>query len=719
MTSAGASLQAMPGPSRFERAWHICVFCAFAFSEPLFEALTQQFVYLHDLNAGWVGIGYVLFLLMVLIPAGWVLLDQLAVSVSTQIGGRGCNLILTLLMGLVWLSFLRPFMRFQFLESECLVWLASLVLATAGAFLSIQLYQGSRWVRRWVSVASLGIVCFPGMFVYLYGCLSQVPERSAPVPVERPVPVVMVVFDELSGTTLMNVDLQVDAKNFPQFGRLAGMSTWYRQASTVHNRTDVAVPALLSGQFPTVKRPALESEYPGNLFRVIHDTGAFEMTVFEPVTRLCPGELKHHHHVHRSSVQKLWLLTQTLAAVYPRLIFPNDMPIAFPPISRLWFGLSEDPEHHEDKITGLYRPGPFADRARQLQEFVESQHTAEKPPFSFMHVELPHLPWRFLPSGRTYNFDQEKSFQPAGALGELAEDWGTETAIVARNEHRYLQQVRFIDRFMGDLLDRLQQTGLLDQCLLIVTADHGVSFRPGHSRRVPDEVNLPEILSVPLFVKLPGQTAGRVSDSNIQSVDILPTIADLLGITLTEPVDGVPISRDTVRPRKTLYFDDGMTVLEPAIPRLKAAVERRTAIFGDDLTDVPPRSACTHFDWHGRPSNGFTIDDQPLASLRIEPAVRDVSETGSEFLPCLVAGTLDPREIAESPVDLVVAVNGVIRDSGPTFRKGRGRGGFEFLLPESTVQQRPCQLELFHVVNAAADRPRLRRLGKWNVGERL
>ena len=55
------------------------------------------------------------------------------------------------------------------------------------------------------------------------------------------------------------------------------------------------------------------------------------------------------------------------------------------------------------------------------------------------------------------------------------------------------------------LLDRLAETGVLDQCLLIVTSDHGVSFRPGHSRRLPDPDNLADIASVPLFIKLPGQ----------------------------------------------------------------------------------------------------------------------------------------------------------------------------------------------------------------------
>ena len=39
-------------------------------------------------------------------------------------------------------------------------------------------------------------------------------------------------------------------------------------------------------------------------------------------------------------------------------------------------------------------------------------------------------------------------------------------------------------------------------------------------------------MSVPLFIKLPGQTEGRIDDRNVESVDILPTIADVLGISI-------------------------------------------------------------------------------------------------------------------------------------------------------------------------------------------
>ncbi len=717
MSSQVASAAAVPKRPGWERPLHIGVLCAFAFSEPLFAALTQQFVYLHDLQAGWSEIGSVLLLLLVVVPLIWVLLDQLAILCAARFGGHGQDAVFTLLLILVWLSLMRPFMRFDYLEVRALIFLVSFPIALAGAVLSTLLYRRMSWVRRWLSIAAVGMICFPGMFVWQFASLRKAEAHPTSVAIANAVPVVMIVFDEFSGTTLMNRDLQIDSQRFPQFARLAEISTWYRQASTVHTRTDIAVPALLSGQFPVAARPPLDGEYPGNLFRVIHGTQAYDMTAYEPVTRLCPPELMHREVTRRTRLDKLRLIMSTLIAVYPRLILPNDTPLDFPPISKLWFGLPEKADQKSTFATGLHRPNPFVERREQLESFLKSMQTAsEKPKFCFLHVEVPHLPWCFLPSGHVYNFDELNSFQPPGGEGEIGESWINDTGLIARNEHRYLQQLGFADRFLGQVLDLLQEIDLLDHCLLLVTADHGVSYRPGHSRRVPDATNLADLLSIPLFVKMPDQTSGLISDDNVESVDILPTIADVLGIELSHPVDGTSISQATRRPRKTLYYDHTMTAVEPAIPQLKAAVNRHRDLFEGIPFDQPPLLSVTHPEWRGRPTTEFVVEERHVASLHIMPAARNSTELGPHFVPCLVAGSLNTRDF-QDPVDLIIAVNGIIRDSGLTFVRERGFHSFEFLLPESAIDATPSQIELFHVAQSAEKPVRLQRLHQWTVNE--
>ena len=50
-------------------------------------------------------------------------------------------------------------------------------------------------------------------------------------------------------------------------------------------------------------------------------------------------------------------------------------------------------------------------------------------------------------------------------------------------QQRHLLQAGFTDRFIGNLIDRLQAQGIYEESLIIVTADHGSSFRHGMPRR--------------------------------------------------------------------------------------------------------------------------------------------------------------------------------------------------------------------------------------------
>jgi sulfatase-like protein len=88
---------------------------------------------------------------------------------------------------------------------------------------------------------------------------------------------------------------------------------------------------------------------------------------------------------------------------------------------------------------------------------------------------------------------------------------------------RHLIQVGFVDRLVGDLLDRLRKADMYERSLVVVTADHGITFRLGQPQRDPTAATLPDIALVPLFVKQPGQREGDVIDHHVEITDVLPT----------------------------------------------------------------------------------------------------------------------------------------------------------------------------------------------------
>ena len=61
--------------------------------------------------------------------------------------------------------------------------------------------------------------------------------------------------------------------------------------------------------------------------------------------------------------------------------------------------------------------------------------------------------------------------------------WTDNQSAVNQYWQRHLLQLGFTDRLLGRLVTRLRRAGLYDRSLLVVTADHGASFRPGDNRR--------------------------------------------------------------------------------------------------------------------------------------------------------------------------------------------------------------------------------------------
>ena len=708
----------------FQRTLHLFALCAFAFTEPLLGALARQTVYLHDEQFGAVEFGVLLFALAFVVPATWLLLDVIARHIATRNAGRGRNTVLLLLSFLVALSLLRPTARWAFLSENYSAWMFSLAVAFPGAWYFTRAYERYAGLRSWLTVSAIGIIAFPLSFVWqMHNLHRQQSENESRCHAETPVPVVMVVFDEFSGTTLMDEQLQVDAARHPNLARLAASSTWYRQATSVHARTEYAVPAILSGRLPSIPSSPVLADYPGNLLEIIHRSRAFDMSVFEPITRLCPDGLRHDAPQTRPHpVRHAADLLTTLTRVYPHLIFPTDIPIEFPEIPKPWFGMLQTlvSEIRPFK-TGLFHYIYSRERNVQLDHFLDCIHRTERPPFAFLHVVLPHYPWTYYPSGQSYTNSDNSAWKPDGGLGELGEDWPHDEALVRRCEHRYLMQVAATDRFVGRLLDKLQETDLFDRCLLIVMADHGVSFRPTRSRRLPDGDNVTDLMSVPLFIKRPGQKIARIDDSNVETIDVLPTVAEELGITLAEPVDGLPVSNPVRRTRKTFYFEGGMTVLEPQLTNLDAAVQRRREAFQDVSLDRPPRAAISRPEWIGRPLINFTVEEPPSSSTPALTLSHEAYEPVGTALDDrrmsrLLSGELAAHVVAESPAEVLLAIGGVVCDASRTFTSASTHTGFSFVIPESAGATEPTVIELFLVKPAATNGPTLVRLHRRILG---
>jgi arylsulfatase A-like enzyme len=93
----------------------------------------------------------------------------------------------------------------------------------------------------------------------------------------------------------------------------------------------------------------------------------------------------------------------------------------------------------------------------------------------------------------------------------------------------YDGEITFWDVYVGELLNELQQQGLLDNSLIVLTSDHGEMFGE-HGKWVHGTALYEEEVRVPLVMRYPGRIApGQVITTPVQSMDLMPTILEYAG----------------------------------------------------------------------------------------------------------------------------------------------------------------------------------------------
>ena len=120
-------------------------------------------------------------------------------------------------------------------------------------------------------------------------------------------------------------------------------------------------------------------------------------------------------------------------------------------------------------------------------------------------------------------------------------------------------QAGYADAYIGQVLDRLRETHLYEDSIVVVAADHGVGLTPGGPRRIvsaEDEAAFPDVLYAPLLIKAPGLGAGEISDADAETVDILPTLVDLLGVELPWSVDGISLLSSRHEDDRRTFFSE-------------------------------------------------------------------------------------------------------------------------------------------------------------------
>ena len=671
---------------------HLLVLWSFAIVQPLFSDLARNAEFFVARGNTGADILLFAFALVLLAPAAMLLVEVAAGLFGGRVA-RGVHLaFVALLAALVAIGLLK-----RVLPDTSAVLLPLTVLAAAAIAIAYARWQALRSVLTVLCVA-------PVVFLVSFLALSPVSEligggegSAAASAASSRTPVVLLIFDELPAISLMDERRRIDGRRLPAFGQLASTSTWYRNATTVSDGTYVAVPAILTGRRPAQRLPT-SSSYPDSVFTLVGRSHAVH--ALEPVTHVCPTRLCGQRPRDEVS-ERLGSLASDLTLVAAHLVLPGDIADTLPPIDRNY----EDFAGEDKGVTTSAPPKPtpggrtiagtdeFSDLLRGMEGYVrEVRRAGSRPPLYVAHFEVPHVPWRVLPSGRQYPV-------PGTTLPGLHDQtWSRDPFVVGQGVQRHLLQVGYADRLLGRMVARLRAAGVWDDALVIVTADHGVGLRPGGSRRAVTRADFPGIAGVPLFVKRPRQRHPSIVDTAARTVDVLPTIAaaigakpraELDGTTLTKPIP--PGVNPSVRNGRRGRFVS--MSLRNFVRARDAELARQRRLFADPLNLFALRS-----------EDALPIGSS-VGSLPLAPAgnSRALIEGAGEFakvsfqsgvLPAYVTGHFESG--GDRGLRLAFAVNGRVVATGRSYWKGE-TARFSALIPASSLRKGANTVSVFVV----------------------
>ncbi|PHX71920.1 MAG: hypothetical protein CK521_03340 [Acidimicrobium sp.] len=500
----------------------------------------------------------------------------------------------------------------------------------------------------------------------------------------KDVSVLWIVLDEAPLWPLLRADGTINKNRFPGFAALAESSTWYRNVVGTSQTTTDAVPAMLTGKWPKSGVGPVLANHPDNLFTLMN--GHLAMDSHEVATALCPRKVCRTVSVtggtnisdplgtseNRSTTTTVAMavkesnqrvsMTSFLrdaAVVVGHKALPAGLRNKLPPIDEGWgaFGAvdaldtdtvdevatdttvpravtAEGQSPAESTTVSEWEQGGPMSQVPVVEGVVTRASRADRPTLHFAHVLLPHRPWMLTPDMR------RSRALPTDKRSNMIIDR-------VRDEYQaHLLQYAATDTVIENMVATMKKSKNWDRTMIIVTADHGLTFMPGESKRktinAENKATLEDIYRIPLFIKYPAQQAGSTDDCTASSIDILPTVIAATRIDAGWKTDGADLLHACpARTSRSIIWPDGTAQMASTFSAVQArALYYSSWIASDGSVDDITRAG----------ANGELVGTTLVANAENETELlwsldrpEDFQNIGSKrlsFVPAQVQGRL-------------------------------------------------------------------------------
>jgi arylsulfatase A-like enzyme len=195
-----------------------------------------------------------------------------------------------------------------------------------------------------------------------------------------------------------------------------------------------------------------------------------------------------------------------------------------------------------------YEPSERCFTTTHTDEGIEFINNTDEPFFLVISYHDPHPPY-MAPSEYSSKYTSEEmtipDFMPASSLSTRLDDFyramefdKIKDSDLTETMRYYYAAISYIDENVGRLINNLHHKEIAEKTIVLFTADHG-DFMGEHRMVRKGMFHYEALLHVPMIWYGPGQIESQFIVNNLaQSVDIMPTIGDFLGVEIPKSLPG-------------------------------------------------------------------------------------------------------------------------------------------------------------------------------------
>ncbi len=235
--------------------------------------------------------------------------------------------------------------------------------------------------------------------------------------------------------------------------------------------------------------------------------------------------------------------------------------VASGPYLRREFNLTQGFDYYDESPASLDDRAAHGDVTNPkllaaIERFLRDARDPRRPLFLFAYFWDPH--YDYIPPAPYNGMFVGPHSTPCDVTNYVVSTTITASSPAAELDYvraQYDGELRWTDDHLGRLFTLLQEHGLWNDTVVVVTSDHGEEFFEHGTKGHKNNLFI-ESVHVPLIVKYESTRALRGRDRRLTSlVDVMPTILELVGVAAPGPVHGRSLLQRDPLPDRAIFFE--------------------------------------------------------------------------------------------------------------------------------------------------------------------